>query len=98
MTPMRPLLSLALVGLLASPATGQERPPRRAPRPAAASPLAGLDAYVTQALRDWEIPGLAIAVVNWSRPESAILFRSCSSTTPSARTGRNSTGSSKRSS
>ena len=44
--------------------------------PAAASarqaPLAGLDAYITQAMKDWEVPGLAIAVV---RNDSVIYAR-----------------------
>src|SRR5690606_40942446 len=26
-------------------------------------PLAGLDAYIEQALKDWEVPGLALAIV-----------------------------------
>src|SRR5439155_15252973 len=30
-------------------------------------PLQGLDAYITQALRDWEVPGLAVAVVKNDR-------------------------------
>lgn len=42
------------------------------PRPMAAqlAPLAGLDAYVAQAVRDWKVPGLAIAVVK----DGAIVF------------------------
>lgn len=44
------------------------------PAPAAAlqDPLAGLDAYITQAMKDWEVPGLAIAVV---RNDSVIYAR-----------------------
>jgi CubicO group peptidase (beta-lactamase class C family) len=41
-------------------------PPGRGPAArlaAQAAPLAGLDAYITQAMRDWDVPGLAIAVV-----------------------------------
>src|SRR5579862_8346293 len=30
---------------------------------AGSSPLAGLDEYITKAMRDWDVPGLAIAVV-----------------------------------
>jgi CubicO group peptidase (beta-lactamase class C family) len=48
-------VALALPTLAApAPAATQRRP---------ASPLAGLDAYVAKAVRDWGIPGLAIAVV-----------------------------------
>src|SRR5512136_102205 len=62
---VRPALLLAFATALAAPAAAQNRPPRRAPQPpaAAAAPLAGLNAYITQAIRDWEVPGLAIAVV-----------------------------------
>jgi CubicO group peptidase (beta-lactamase class C family) len=63
----RVLLALALVAALAAPATAQQPAARRSSErgaaPAAPAPLAGLDAYITQALRDWEVPGLAIAVV-----------------------------------
>ena len=46
------LLALALVTQSAA-ARAQARP----------DPLAGLDAYIEQAMRDWQVPGLAIAVV-----------------------------------
>jgi len=36
--------------------------PSAAPAPTSA-PLAGLDAYITRAIHDWEVPGLAIAIV-----------------------------------
>jgi CubicO group peptidase (beta-lactamase class C family) len=39
---------------------------------AQADPLRGLDAYITGALRDWQVPGLAIAVV---RNDSVIFAR-----------------------
>jgi CubicO group peptidase (beta-lactamase class C family) len=32
-------------------------------RPQPADPLAGLDAYITQAMQAWEIPGMAVAIV-----------------------------------
>lgn len=56
-------LALAFAGPV--PAASQTPSARRPQAPAAArsEPLAGLDAYITQALRDWEVPGLAIAVV-----------------------------------
>ena len=61
---------LALVVLLGPPLASQNAPARRAPAPrqtvaaaAAAASLAGLDAYLTQAIRDWDVPGLAIAIV-----------------------------------
>ena len=50
-TRMRPSL-LALVILLGA-----------APARAQPAPLAGLDAYVERAMREWEVPGLALAVV-----------------------------------
>jgi CubicO group peptidase (beta-lactamase class C family) len=39
-------------------------PPARAQQ---ATPLAGLDEYVTKALKDWSVPGLAIAVIKDDR-------------------------------
>jgi len=33
------------------------------PHAAAQSPLAGFDAYVARGVKDWNVPGLAIAVV-----------------------------------
>jgi len=45
------LLVSALQGLIAAPASAQP------------APLEGLDAYVERAMADWEIPGLALAVV-----------------------------------
>jgi len=32
-------------------------------RTSAQSPIAGLDAYVARGVKDWNVPGLAIAVV-----------------------------------
>jgi len=63
-------LALALAGPI--PAASQSPPVRRPQAPAAApgAPLAGLDAYITQAMRDWEVPGLAIAVVK----EDSVVF------------------------
>ena len=45
---------------------------QRAAERAAAAPLASLDVYVERALRDWQVPGLAIAVV---RNDSVILSK-----------------------
>jgi CubicO group peptidase (beta-lactamase class C family) len=49
MTPLRPLIALAFLGL--TPAAAQQRP------------LDGFDAYVAKAMTDWRVPGLAIVVV-----------------------------------
>jgi CubicO group peptidase (beta-lactamase class C family) len=46
-----------LLALLAGPAAGQGGPP------AGAAPPPELDAYLQKALRDWGLPGLAVAVV-----------------------------------
>lgn len=43
-----------------------------APAPAQTAPPAGLDAYVEQAMRDWGVPGLAIAIV---KNDSVVLAR-----------------------
>lgn len=48
---------IALLGLIRSPATAQSR---KATRP---DPVAAFDAYVQQAVRDWQVPGLAVVVV-----------------------------------
>ena len=62
-----PTLALGLAFVLACAASAAAQNPPRRPQPAPAAalraPLTGLDAYVTQAMRDWEVPGLAIAVV-----------------------------------
>ena len=47
----RPALALAALAAIASPAAAQQEP------------LAGLAAYVEQGMRDWGVPGLALAVV-----------------------------------
>lgn len=49
--PVRPLAGALALALL-SPAAG-----------AAQSPIAGMDEYVTTAMREWNVPGLAIAIV-----------------------------------
>jgi CubicO group peptidase (beta-lactamase class C family) len=66
MSAMRVLSGAAALAALALPfpATAQPAPPP--------APLQGLDAYIEGALGDWEIPGLAIAVVKdgetvWAR-------------------------------
>ena len=47
--------------------------PLAAQRPAALPrPLRGLDAYVVAALRDWDVPGLSVAVV---KDDSVVLAR-----------------------
>ena len=48
---MRRVLSLVLVAALWAPAVSTQQP------------LAGFDAYVAKAMKDWRVPGLAIAVV-----------------------------------
>lgn len=52
---MRPIRILAFLTLAALPAA--------LPAAAQPAPLAGLDAYVERAMRDWRVPGLAIAIV-----------------------------------
>ena len=54
------LLPILLLLVLARPAAAQTRA-------AAPDPLAGLDAYIERAMRDWELPGLAIAIVKDDR-------------------------------
>ncbi len=56
------LVALLVVALLS----------RSVPAGAQAQPLQGLDAYVTQSMRAWQIPGLAIAVV---RNDSVVLLK-----------------------
>lgn len=64
----RRMPSLALApALLASALLASALPAR-----AQAGPLAGLDGYINAAMRDWEVPGLAIAVV---RDDSVIFAR-----------------------
>jgi len=58
----RILLATVVASLSSAPNAYAQRPP--APRPAAARPdLAAFDAYVAQAVKAWNLPGLAIAVV-----------------------------------
>ncbi|WP_165253101.1 serine hydrolase [Paludisphaera soli] len=53
--PIRPLILAVLTSLgLVAAADAQQAPP---------DPLAGLDAYIENAMRDWDLPGLAIAIV-----------------------------------
>jgi CubicO group peptidase (beta-lactamase class C family) len=54
----------------ASPAPAKAQ--RTTTAKAASAPLATLDAYVERAMRDWQLPGLAIAVV---RNDSVVLAR-----------------------
>ena len=56
-----PLVAIALACSI--PAASQTPSVRRPQAAAQGAPLAGLDAYITQAMRDWDVPGLAIAVV-----------------------------------
>ena len=61
---VRILLAIAAILLSFAPAHAQRPPAPRQPAPAAATaPLAGLDAYLAQAIRDWDVPGLAVAIV-----------------------------------
>ncbi len=48
---------LLLLTLFSVPATGQVAAPPQVPE------LVGLDAYIQEAMEDWEVPGLAIAIV-----------------------------------
>ena len=48
---MRPLLSAVLFAAVVAPAVSTQQP------------LAGLDTYVAQSMKDWRTPGLAMAVV-----------------------------------
>lgn len=77
----RSVLRVAFTLLAAASAGAQPttRPVPAAPRaapdvvlPAAGDPLAGFDAYIEQARRDWGVPGLAVAVV---RNDSTVLLR-----------------------
>ena len=63
----RAVLAAALIIAAAYPAATQAQ---RAAR--TASPIPGLDQYIERALADWQVPGLAIAVV---RNDSVILAR-----------------------
>jgi CubicO group peptidase (beta-lactamase class C family) len=72
---------VVLAAPLAAPPAAAQRsaPPAQAPAappdvvlPAAGDPLAGFDAYVERARRDWEVPGLAVAVV---RDDSVVFLR-----------------------
>ncbi|MDB4873991.1 MAG: beta-lactamase [Gemmatimonadetes bacterium] len=54
------LRRIAALLLLASPLAAQN------------APLTGFDGYVTQAMRDWKVPGLAIAIV---RSDSIVLMK-----------------------
>jgi CubicO group peptidase (beta-lactamase class C family) len=51
------LLTVGAAGPVATPLAAQRPAPR-------AADVRALDAYVTQAVRDWQVPGLAIAVVH----------------------------------
>jgi CubicO group peptidase (beta-lactamase class C family) len=59
----RPAAGLVLVSLVLPAITHAQAP---APR-TAADPVATLDAYATKAVRDWQVPGLAISVVKDGR-------------------------------
>jgi CubicO group peptidase (beta-lactamase class C family) len=50
---MRTILMTAMVAASAAPLPAQRR----------ADPIAGLDQYIVQAMKDWNVPGLSIAVV-----------------------------------
>lgn len=55
------LLAATLCALVTTPAVAQRR-----------GPLAGLDGYVQRVLKDWQVPGLALAVV---KDDSVVLAR-----------------------
>ena len=67
---LRPVRSLAtaVLATLASVAPLHAQPTAAAPQPS----IAELDAYVARAVRDWRVPGLAIAVV---RNDSVVLAK-----------------------
>ena len=56
MRPITTLMTFLLVLLLAGPSARAQQ-----------APLAGLDEYVNQSLKDWSVPGLAIAVIKDDR-------------------------------
>src|SRR5215212_7971542 len=66
---LRPLALLALAAAVSRPALAQ---PARAAAPRPLPDLKAFDAYVAQGVRDWEIPGLAIAIV---RNDSVVFAR-----------------------
>jgi CubicO group peptidase (beta-lactamase class C family) len=59
----RPVLLAACLWLILGPVSGA---------PADEGPLAGLDAYIEKGLKDWETPGLAVAVV---KDDKVVLLR-----------------------
>jgi CubicO group peptidase (beta-lactamase class C family) len=64
MPPRRLASALLFLAVTAASAAAQVPAPRSArAAPQVASPLAGLPVYVERAMRDWEVPGLAIAIV-----------------------------------
>ncbi len=70
-------LSIAVCSVATSAASAQRTPPSPSPTldvvlPPPGDPLADFDAYVERARRDWEVPGLAVAVV---RNDSVVFLR-----------------------
>src|SRR5437867_6901335 len=61
-------LASAAPALAQRPAQKQAAAEKSAPKP----PLAGFDQYITQAMQDWKVPGLAIAVV---KNDSIVLMK-----------------------
>lgn len=62
--PVGALLGLAVATLSWLPPAVAQEPP---PGPAGADPLDGFDAYVAEAVAEWEVPGLSVAVVRDGR-------------------------------
>ncbi len=58
-------LSLTLVGYALNPGTAGSMPPAPAMlgQSTAADPLAGFDDFVEQVMKDWKVPGVAVAIV-----------------------------------
>jgi CubicO group peptidase (beta-lactamase class C family) len=55
------VLPLSLVALVPPPAVAETKPPVKAADPAAR--LQGFDAYMEKVLKDWNVPGIGVAVV-----------------------------------
>lgn len=63
---LRPMWVAAALLIAAGPATAQKRPA------AGRDPMAGFDEYVTAAMKQWKVPGLAIAAV---RGDSVLMLK-----------------------
>ena len=70
---VRATLALATLAS-AAPALAQKPSAKQAPtdKTTPKAPLAGFDQYIAQAMQDWKVPGLAIAVV---KNDSIVLMK-----------------------